>query len=654
MSKLLKRLNDNQNKVADTNGIMKLQAWDYGVAQDLTNKQITATIANAGGFLFDLDLVSNGTEIDLDFKDSQLQKLTPDTYFLEIKVTDEAGDVSVFPTEGYATFTINKNLHATEGALVPQITFDTVLADVKTAMDKTVADYVKTIAKGDKGDKGDPGKDGKDGKDAEMPVIGGRNYVKNSSGLNGSPTVRPTLIGASSGSANATLTYQSDGILMTNLATNKTTEWLYEVAKAFTKFSDTPLTPGKPITFSADVMGTVPQAVLRYDINDGTAGKQKYEFFDINNTNWTHISTTATPTSTDTRLYFRIQGGKNNQYIKGWNGGETLKFRYVKIEEGNVATDWTPAPEDKADDANVVHNTGNETVAGTKTFSDKLTVNGASQADSFYKHLKKGTMSASIMEVLDDNLDGRQFSVGKYYSGFTHGNGLSLTGNGLTAIGGGESSSALLDKISKGETDTTALPASALGDEKLILTSDQDIYLLPGQQSAPNYEGNWRISTRGYWDRYDTASKKWVNIIGNNTGVLAQDSQVVHNTGNETVAGNKTFSGNTTMGGTLMTDSGWKTIPLLSGMSAGVHRYRILNGVVYVQVEQVKGAVDGGDMLTLPTEARPDVDLFFPWKTGDKSGNLHVWAKTGKISVSSGNSSDKTVTYSMVTSYPAV
>ena len=154
MSKILKRLNDNQNKVADTNGIMKLQAWDYGVAQDLTNKNITATVANASGFLFDIDIPSNGTEIDFDFKDSQLQKLTPDTYFLEIKVTDEAGDISVFPTEGYATFTINKNLHATEGELVPQITFDTVLADVKTAMDKTVADYVKTIAKGDKGDTG--------------------------------------------------------------------------------------------------------------------------------------------------------------------------------------------------------------------------------------------------------------------------------------------------------------------------------------------------------------------------------------------------------------------------------------------------------------------------------------------------------------------
>ena len=188
------------------------------------------------------------------------------------------------------------------------------------------------------------------GKDAEMPVIGGRNYVKNSSGLNASSAVRPTLIGSSSGSWNATITYQSDGILITNLATNKTEEWLYGVANAFTKFSDTPLTPGKPITFSADVMGTVPQAMLRYDINDGTTVNQNYKFFDINNTNWTRISITATTTSTDTRFYFRIQGGKNNQHTNGWTGGETLKFRHVKIEAGNVATDWTPAPEDVQSD----------------------------------------------------------------------------------------------------------------------------------------------------------------------------------------------------------------------------------------------------------------------------------------------------------------
>ncbi|MFP7449318.1 phage tail protein [Weissella cibaria] len=178
--------------------------------------------------------------------------------------------------------------------------------------------------------------------------IGGRNYVKNSSGLNGSSVVRPTLIGSSSSGANATITYPSDGILMTNGATNTTTEWYYQVASAWTKFSDTPLTPGKQITFSADVMGTVPQAVLRCGFNGGTGGKETYKNFDINNTNWTRVSITLTSTPTNTGLFFRIQGGVNNQFVKGWNGGETLKFRYVKIEDGNMPTAWTPAPEDVA------------------------------------------------------------------------------------------------------------------------------------------------------------------------------------------------------------------------------------------------------------------------------------------------------------------
>lgn len=175
--------------------------------------------------------------------------------------------------------------------------------------------------------------------------VGGRNYVQNSSGLNGSSTVRPTLIGTSSG-ANATVTYPSDGILMTNGATNTTKEWYYQVANAWTNFSDTPLTQGKQITFSADVMGTVPQAVLRYGFNGGTGGKESFKSFDINNNSWTRISMTVTPTPTNTGLYFLIQGGINNRYDNGFSGGETLKFRYVKIEDGNTPTAWSPAPED--------------------------------------------------------------------------------------------------------------------------------------------------------------------------------------------------------------------------------------------------------------------------------------------------------------------
>ena len=492
MSKILKQLNDNKNKFADTNSIMQLQAWDCGVVQGLTNKKVTATIANGSGFLFDLDLVSIGTKINLDFNDSQLQKLTPDTYFLEIKVTDKDGDVSVFPTEGYATFTINKNLHATEGVLVPQITFDTVLADVKTAMDKTVAEYVKTIAKGDKGDtgpqgiqgiqgpkgatgpkgdKGSTGPQGPAGKDAEMPVIGGRNLLLGTGDWSG---------GSTRWNKRSTVTDDSETYkgMVVAATVNAWKSPIYMIQNAGV------LQVGKTYTFSTHVRNTSDtdtEVACYYDYV--TVTNNGYKVALPAHTDWIRVSVTFKLLKDPTTSTQGIRWESQKDVING-----QIQFAGYKLEEGNVATDWTPAPEDVQSDINK----------------------------------------------------------------------------------------------------------------------------------------------------------------------RAIDTSVVHNTGNETIAGNKTFSGNTTIGGTLMTDSGWKTIPLLSGMSAGVHRYRILNGVVYVQVGQVKGAVDGGDMLTLPTEARPDVDLFFPWKTGDKSGNLHVWAKTGKISVAFGNSSDKTVTYSMVTSYPAV
>ena len=311
--------------------------------------------------------------------------------------------------------------------------------------------------------------------------VGGRNYVKNSSGLNGSSTVRPTLIGASSGASNATLTYQSDGILMTNFATNKTTEWLYQVASAWTNFSDTPLAPGKPITFSVDVMGTVPQVVLRHDINDGTAGKQKYKIFDINNTNWTRISITATPTSTDTRFYFRIQGGKNNQYWRGWTGGETLKFRYVKIEEGNVATDWTPAPED-ADNAiakapklngNNMY-VGDNTYMGTNTFMDGVSLNG--------KNVVNGLTDTDWLDIpLAEGRTGTakyKVSLGKIFIHLDSIRGMS--GTGLS------NSNSYIGKIPKGGTYYTRNSA-VLGSTVVIISCSPDgqIYIVDTAGEAP-------------------------------------------------------------------------------------------------------------------------------------------------------------------------
>lgn len=561
MSKILKQLNDDQNKVADTNGIMKLQAWDYGVVQDLTNKKITATVANASGFLFDIDLVSNGTEIDLDFKDSQLQQLTPDTYYLEIKVTDADGDISVFPTEGYATFKINKNLHATEGAIVPQITFDNVIQ----AVDEKVNHYISTIAKGDKGDtgpKGDKGNTGDRGPQGIQGVAG-----KDFSIVKTFPSVA--------------------------------------------KMTGDGLSDGDFVMVSSDVE-------------------------DVDNA----------------KLY--IWNGKQFNFISDLSGSQGIKG-----ETGPQGVKGDTGPQGPKGDTGVVdytktvNTTGDQTVAGEKTFSNKLTVNGIFQADWLYKHVSTNNSSANFLEVIDDSYgDNKPHPIGTYYTGKPDGSGVTITGNGMTGIGGGESINSTFNAIKSGTSDTTALPFTTMNAEHLILSSDNGIYFMSGQQSGIRYDGIWRINGAGYIDKYDATISKWVNIISNTSGALAQDASVVHNSGNESVTGNKTFTGTVTAGGTALTDTGWKDIPLLSGMSAVTNRYRILSGVVYVQLVQVKGATNGQDMATLPAEAAPDVDLFFPWKTGDFSGNLMIHKSTGKVGVTAGNASDKTLTYSMVTSYP--
>lgn len=50
-----------------------------------------------------------------------------------------------------------------------------------------------------------------------------------------------------------------------------------------------------------------------------------------------------------------------------------VKISNLKMEIGNVPTDWTPAPEDApSNDAQLVHKTGTETIAGDKTFTSPI------------------------------------------------------------------------------------------------------------------------------------------------------------------------------------------------------------------------------------------------------------------------------------------
>jgi len=154
--KTVKILGDALTKVADTSTVFDFRLWNEGQAQDVTGKAVSFTIANDSGYLFDVPAVIDGNVISLDFSNELLKQLTPDTYHMEVSVTNSDGDVEVYPSEGAIDFRVGKNLHSTQGKLVPQITFDTVLATV----DKKITEYTKTIAKGDKGDTGPQGPQG--------------------------------------------------------------------------------------------------------------------------------------------------------------------------------------------------------------------------------------------------------------------------------------------------------------------------------------------------------------------------------------------------------------------------------------------------------------------------------------------------------------
>lgn len=154
--KTVKILGDTLNKVADTSTVFDFRLWNEGQAQDVTGKAVSFVIANDSGYLFDVPAVVDGNVVSLDFSNELLKQLTPDTYHMEVSVTNGDGDVEVYPSQGTIDFTVGKNLHSTQGKLVPQITFDTVLRSV----DEKIAEYTKTIAKGEKGDTGPQGPQG--------------------------------------------------------------------------------------------------------------------------------------------------------------------------------------------------------------------------------------------------------------------------------------------------------------------------------------------------------------------------------------------------------------------------------------------------------------------------------------------------------------
>lgn len=373
-------------------------------------------------------------------------------------------DVAYFrlKTTSGATSTIDLNLRVLGGIDLTAdeakdyITVDdtlrnTLVAEVFKKVDAKVDEHLATVKKGDKGDTGPTGPAGKDG---YMPIIGGRNLLtktdyfitEDGDRVKHSLTVKTAdLVGRT-----ITISFKADIDEVTSVSGDA------RFIMAFT-------------SHDSDGTSTYNPAIKSMNVGDSYHGVIQ--------------RTLSVPNeAVDYYIALSIQGVS----------GKNMQIGRPKLEAGNVPTDWTPAPEDKADDANVVHNTGKETIAGTKEFSSRI------KAKSLISTLPYNI--TTFKEIATHMTD---------YGGTTWSTNFSLLTDRPNGMPPNWGILTILDSY----------PNSSAG--QLIAFSNT-----PSSFNA--YIGSVSNGTIGWYK-------------------LASDNTVVHNTGNETIAGNKTLTGLTTM-----------------------------------------------------------------------------------------------------------
>lgn len=196
--------------------------------------------------------------------------------------------------------------------------------------------------------------------------VGGRNYVVNSSVANSVAGMFPSVIGSVPYS-NVPISSSQTGVTIT---TNQgSAEFYYNLINSWTAIEKTPLIQGQTYTLSFKARGTAGQVVIRSGYMNYAENRA---FFNIDKIKWTKATLTFIVPNTAAQVFLRISAGINGN-LSGFTGNETIEFKEVMLEQSNVASDWTPAPEDAPNnDQQLVHKTGTETIAGDKTFTSPI------------------------------------------------------------------------------------------------------------------------------------------------------------------------------------------------------------------------------------------------------------------------------------------
>ena len=383
--------------------------------------------------------------------------------------------------------------------------------------------------------------------------VGGRNYILNSSGMGASASNTPVLSGGT-GDSNSKIDLQADRIVMTN--NNGSSEFFYGLTKAWTDITKTPLIAGNTYTLSVKARGTSPQIALRIGFQNMNP-VAAIGFTNLDNTKWTKATFTFTIPVGTPFIYMRLNGGINNQ-VFGFAGNETIEFKEVMLEQSNVASDWTPAPEDApSNDAQLVHKTGD-------TMTGSLTVGGNPVTGGTGTYIgREGSIELGAATAFIDFHGGNStsdFTSRMYDSGDGIGNKI-VDKSGFKVI----STPLMATSTNKYNLDTVTFGSLVLTgySHKVIVSVRTD--LLGTSPYTQNGDGITNVLDnvlitweRGYNEKFGTQtitnlweSRNYQRVMRNGVWqpwvMFADDGNVVHKTSNETVAGDKTFTGNVTI-----------------------------------------------------------------------------------------------------------
>ena len=478
-------------------------------------------------------------------------------------------------------------------------------------------------ATGPKGDKGDPGKD------ADMPVVGGRNYLLNSSGSN--------LTGWRNNTSLWSIT--SDDTRGNIFTITPSVAWTGGPTNSLSQVVSSELYQ-RQVTVSFWAKASVDGAKFHSEPSGG-----------INNFN-------PKLTTSWARYSYTISSLSRTIYFMGVDPGTTYYLDDLQLEIGNLATDWSPAPED-ADSTYVKKS--NQLPAEARDFKYLASHMQSYQGtwwnrDEAIANAPIDNWTWSSVEVIPGNADSTgvirttRFATNATYSANVTGG---VLGSWLPTTPSSRSATF---------TDFTVV-AKSMGSYAgtWFATGLQDIKNGPAKMSfnsvitvisSRNDAGLIIVSSQGY--------NTWIGGVASGTiqhwTKIADDSTVVHNTGNETVAGNKMYVGDSTYMGTNtfmdglslngknvvngVTDTDWLDIPLAEGRT-GTAKYKVSLGKVFVHIDNVKGiTAEGnnaqGQIGTLPVNPNPYYTRYVGQAgstvrgiTIAPNGVIYVWSSMG-------------------------